>query len=299
VRTRLVLIGAFAAIAGAQGARELANDARAKTTADEPLAPSPGAAPIVSLGYRELAADLLFFRLVGYFGGSEYTAGGVAALVEAIVAMDPRHPKGYEWGGRAIVASRRERGLDNAIAMRAIRVLEIGAGMYPDNYNIPMLAGQIYLFDLETKDEAERRRWNEQAARLIETAVRRPNAPAGAATLAAHLRSKLGQHQRAVDSLREMMLITTDERAREELLEKLAELEHTDSAELAAELVLARRQFEATWKRERPSMRPSMYLVIGPIPPPGFDMGELATGGHDLIDLHGFERLESPSDPAQ
>jgi hypothetical protein len=163
----------------------------------------------------------------------------VAALVEAIVAMDPHHPKGYEWGGRAIVASRRERGLDNAIAMRAIRVLETGARTFPDNYNIPMLAGQIYLFDLETKDEAERRRWNEQAARLIETAVRKPNAPAGAATLAAHLRSKLGQHQRAVDSLREMLLITSDERARAELL-RSSRARATDSARRCRRAVLAR-----------------------------------------------------------
>ena len=290
MRPWLVVLASLAILAGAQGVRVLAQQERDQSGNEEPFAPSAAAAPVVSLGYRELAADLLFFRLVGYFGGSDATALGVAGLVEAIVAMDPNFRKIYEWGGRAMVATHDK--VDNALAMRAIRILEAGIAIYPDDYKLPKLAGEMYLFDLQTKDPAQKREWNERAARLLESAIRKPGAPASIATLVAHLRSKLGQHQRAVDGLREMLLITSDEQARQQLLDKLAELEHTDSAEVASELFAARKQFEATWRRERPSMPPSMYLIIGPVAKRGFDLGELATGGRELVDAQ-FERLES------
>ena len=289
MKPRLVVIAAVVVVAGSQGARELAKQARDEAGGEEPFAPSAESAPVLSIGYREALADALFFRLVGYFGGNDATAQGVAGLVEAIAALDPQFHKIYEWGTRAIVAARH--GVDNAVAMRSIRVLEAGLEIFPDDYKIPKLAGEIYLFELRTKDPDQKREWNERAARLLESAIRKPNAPASTATLVAHLRSKLGQHQRAVDGLREMLLITSDDQARAQLIDKLAELEHADADELQSELSAERRRFETAWFRERPSMRESMYLAIGPVVPQGFDLGALATGGHDLVDTQ-FDRLE-------
>ena len=40
--------------------------------------------------------------MTGYFGGADSTSKGVAALVEAIVALDPRYHRPYEYGARAI-----------------------------------------------------------------------------------------------------------------------------------------------------------------------------------------------------
>jgi hypothetical protein len=290
------LIGAIAAVAGAQGVRVLAKAEYDDKRLDEPYAPSPESASMMSLGYREMAADLLFFRLVGYFGDSKATAPGVAGLVEAIVALDPEYRKIYLWGGHAILAARRER--SNELSMRAIRILEAGANRYPDEYKLPELAGEAYLFDLavkpvdEKKDpngaalaKAQRREWDEKAAHWLEIAVRKPNAPAGSATMAAQLRTKLGQKQRAIDSLRELILITDDQSAREKLFDKLAELEHSDASDVAAELIGARKQFETAWRHDRPEMRPSLYVIVGPTPQPGFALADLATGGRDLVDV--------------
>ena len=47
-------------------------------------------APLLFLGYREVAADILFVRLRGYFGGYQNDAEGIASLCEAIVELDPR-----------------------------------------------------------------------------------------------------------------------------------------------------------------------------------------------------------------
>ena len=102
------MLAALVAIAGAQGIRELAKAERASDGIEEPFAPSADSVRIASLGYHEVAADLLFFRLVGYFGENEATGSGVARLVEAIAALDPHFYKIYVWGARAIVAARRD-----------------------------------------------------------------------------------------------------------------------------------------------------------------------------------------------
>src|SRR5215831_3605760 len=93
---------AVVALGGARGARVAAEAQAPAVLADEPYAPAPDTAPLVTLGYRELFADLLFLRLKGYFGGSESTADGIAGLSEAILALDPRFHRFYEWGARAI-----------------------------------------------------------------------------------------------------------------------------------------------------------------------------------------------------
>ncbi|HWO23326.1 MAG TPA: hypothetical protein VNO30_31515 [Kofleriaceae bacterium] len=290
MRTAPTVAAALALIAAAQGARALATDGRRGAAIEEPYAPSPAAAPFVSLGYRELAADLLLARAMPYLGGDASTAAGVAGLCEAIVASDPQYRKIYEWCAHAMTLA--QTGVDQRAYLRAIALLERGMREHPGDWRIPYTAGQMYMLDLQTSDPAERRAWDERGARLIEAAIRKPDAPATAATTAAVLRTRLGQRARAIDGLREMLLITSDDAARRRILDKLAELTHESSDELAAELLEARRRFEAAWRRDRPAVPASMYLLIGPRPAPGFDLGELATGGRDLV---GEQLLADPA----
>jgi hypothetical protein len=290
---------AVLAIGGARVAREAAERRAPQVIADEPYAPSPEAAPLVTLGYREMFADLLFLRLKGYFGGRENTANGVAALVEAIVALDPHYQRIYEWGARAITLA--GRGVDNRAYLRALAVLDAGGQQFPDDWKLPYLAGEIYTQDLQTTRPTERHAWDERGTLLIESAIRKPNAPADAATWAATMRTRLGQHQRAVDGLREMLLVTNDDSVRARLLAKLADLEHTSANEVAAELLDARRRFEAAWHAARPAVPASMYVLIGPPLAPSFDLAELATGGRELVGTQPIERPEpiDPSGPAE
>lgn len=287
---------AVLALGGARVAREAAEQRAPQVIADEPYAPTPQAAPLVTLGYRELFADLLFLRLKGYFGGPENTANGVAALVEAIAALDPQYRRIYEWGAQAITLA--GRGVDNRAYLRAIAVLEAGAQQFPDDWKLPYLAGEIYTQDLTTKDPAQRRAWDERGTLLTESAIRKPNAPAEAATWAATMRTRLGQHQRAVDGLREMLLVTNDDGVRARLLAKLAELESSSADELAAEVLEARHRFDAAWLAARPAVPPSMYVLIGPPLAPAFDLADLATGGRDLVGALPIERLEPLEDAA-
>lgn len=281
---------AAAGIAGARFAREAAEEEAPRFFADEPYAPAPDTAPLVTLGYRELSADLFFLRLKGYFGSTDNTANGIAGIVAAIVALDPQYYRVYEWGARAITLARR--GVDNAAYFRALDILDAGAKQFPKDWKLPYLAGQIYAQDLQTKDPKQRRAWDERATLLTESAIRKPSAPAESATWAATMRSRLGQHQRAVDGLREMLLVTSDDDARARLLAKLAELERGTASELAADLFEARRRFETEWLAARPAIPATMYVLLGPRKPLRFDLRELAAGGRDLVGTQAAEPLE-------
>lgn len=295
--TRATLIGAVVALAGfggAQAAHAVLVGERAKVREDEPFAPSPESAPFVSLGYREVAADLLFVRMIGYFGGGESTANGIASLAEAIATLDPDRYRVYEFGARAMTLAKF--GVDQHTFERAIALLERGRAWFPPDWRMPYLEGQIYTQDLQTTDPAQRRAWDEKGTLLVESAIRKPHAPSDLATWASVMRTRMGQYDRAVTGLREMLLVSHDDTARANILAKLAELEDKSGDELADELLAARADFEAKWKAERPALPETMYLLLGARPSPRIDMAKLATGGRDLFDADEAP-LAPPTDP--
>jgi tetratricopeptide (TPR) repeat protein len=227
---------------------------------------------------------------MGYFGSREASADGVASLTEAIVALDPRDQRMYDYGANAMTIPATD--TTQRTFLRAIAVLEQGIAQFPDDWKLPMLAGEIYTQDLETTDPAQRRAWDERATQLTEAAVRKPGAPQEAATWVAFMQTKLGQRDRAIRNLRELLLVTRDEDVRKKLLDKLAELSNTDSAELAGELYEQRKKLEASWLHDRPDIPATTYFLLGPRLAPGFDLTDLATGGHDLVDSKPVEKLE-------
>jgi hypothetical protein len=294
VKGWIVALVAIAGFGSARVARVGAASQRAATVAQPPYAPTAAAAPFLTLGYRELAADLLMIRLVGYFGDQHNEAAGIADLAEAVVALDPTMRRAYDVGAVAMNAARS--GVTNEIHLRAIKLLEAGERAFPTYWRFPNLAGQIYLVDLQTDDPAQRREWDERGALLLESAARKPTAPAEAAMHAAILQTRFGRRERALAGLREMLLITSDNAARQRLIDKIAELADEDADVVAAELLEARTQFERTWKDARPAINATMFILLGPRIAPGFDLGDLATGGRDLVGTEGFERLEPLTD---
>jgi hypothetical protein len=285
-RGRLALaIGiAIGALAGARATREVARtdrDAWPKNLS-EPWAPSPAMTPYVAMGHRELLADVLWMRVLGYFGGGHDTADGVASLVEAVQAADPHFRRVYTDGVRAMMSA--HHGLEERHMIRAAQLAEKGVTYFPKDYDIADLAGEIYSVRLKSKDPAIERAWREKGAMLIEKALRMPGAPADDAAFVAYLRSTLGQHERAVRELREMVLITNDAAAKKEMIDKLAQLEKRDADAIEVALDDAKKEFTDAWHRDRPELPETMYVLLGPRPAPSFDLRALAAG-RDLVDV--------------
>lgn len=278
--TALLVAAALAGSARLVGGHAQELRQRWPATIDPPWAPSPGAAPFLSLGYREALADLLWIRVLGYVGGDDDRASSTRQLVDAIVTLDPRFQRIYAWGGLAMSAI--GTGATEGDYLGAIAVLERGAREFPDDYRIPLYAGQIYVTNLHSDDPAKTRAWQAAGARWLERAVRVPGAPKNMGTLAAHLRTKLGQRERAIRDLRELILYTNDPVVRAKLVKKAAELAGASSAAIDYELTVARRRFQDAWDAERPELPPTSYLLVGPPLPTFFALEDLAVE-RDLI----------------
>ncbi len=289
------VLGGLLLLASAQAVRRAVaaqRDAWPKVV-EVPYAPSPGSAPFVTLGYRELATDLLWVRVVGYFGGEDDTAEGIRGIVDAMIALDPMYARSFEWGARAVEWA--EGGATQADRLWAVSILERGLDLHPTRWRIPYLAGQIYILDLETDDPAQRSAWQARGVELIDRAVRMPGAMQGGATLAAHVRSQLGQHERAVRDLEQLIASSSDAKARGKLISKLAALRNENAQVLAEEYDFYRRQFIEARLHALPQADDAMYILLGDPPRPYIDLGELAAGGDQptvLADEVVFEPLE-------
>jgi hypothetical protein len=290
---RILLPVALALVIGAQVLGAHANQTRATWPKDAnlPFAPSAGAAPYVSLGYRETMADLLWIRAIGYVGGDDDRSAGTRALVEAIVALDPRFERIYPFAGAALSALGTEPTTEDLLA--SIRLLERGMKEFPQNCKIPLLAGQIYTVELASDDPEQVKRWQLEGAQYIERAARIPGCKKDIGTFAAHLRTKLGQREKAIRDLRELILYTDSATERQKLIDKLAELEEKEAGAIAYELEMEKKKFEEEWAATRPEVPPTLYLLLGPPPAPGFRLEDLAVDR----DLVGSEETIEPLPP--
>jgi hypothetical protein len=246
----------------------------------EPFAPAPDVAPYVALGHRELLADMLWIRALVYLGSGHDTADGVAALVEGAQAADPYFQRIYTDGVHLMLSA--HHGLEPSHALRAAQLAELGTTYFPQDFDITDLAGTVYSVRLSSKDPALQRAWREKGASLLERALRLPGATAEDASAAATLRTTLGEHERAVRELSELVLITNDPTEKHDMIEKLAELEKRDATAIEIALDDARTAFEQAWFGARPELPETMFVIVGPRPAPYIDFHALATD-RDLV----------------
>jgi hypothetical protein len=227
--------------------------------------PSPRVARLLSFGYNELAADLAWARTLVYYGDGiahESTLQDVDQLLELVNAFDPRFRRPYLWGGYATVFRRR---LATQKEYRAsVVLLERGVAAFPQDWELAWLLGLRYYLDLKSDDPAEQRRFKEQGVDWISRAMRMPDAPPDLPGLAAALRTELGQKDRALRELREMILETSDEKARAKLIARYASLASEGEAE---QLAQAKREFDAEWTAHLPYVPPALFTLIGPALP--------------------------------
>jgi hypothetical protein len=267
------------------GAQLVRDRAIASRTSDDPrddraLVLSPKAARVASLGYDELAADVAWAYTLIYYGDGmqrKTALGHVDKLLELVNTLDPRFRRPYHWGGYATTF--RQGGPTQDEYRASIAVLERGAEEFPDDWEMAWLLGTRYFLDLKGRDEAETQRFKELGAAWIERAMRLPDAPSDLPLLAASMRTKLGQRERALGQLREMMLTTTDEKVRKQLEERYAELASSDASQAIAE---AAAEFQAAWQAAMPYAPASLFVLVGEPPRAVLTLEDIARG--DVFD---------------
>ncbi|MFH0900046.1 MAG: hypothetical protein V2A73_05400, partial [Pseudomonadota bacterium] len=187
--------------------------------------------------------------------------------LELVCSVDPHFRRPYWWGGFA--TTYRTGRATQAEFRESIHLLERGLEVFPTDWEIAWLLGLRYSFDVQGKDEEETRRNQELGASYMERAMRSPAAPADLPLLASSLRTKLGQKDRALRELREMILATTDPKTRKTLATRYAAMISEDAS---AALEQAAEVFDAEWQDNMPQVPPSLYVLLGPRPSRAIDL---------------------------
>ena len=279
-KSLMVLLVAVAA-AGWLGAHGLGARARAEREhwpEGEGLVwlPPPKAAPIVAMGYRQLWADIDWGRMLVYYGlnrrdHATYQYRYLTRFLDNIIALDPKFKRVYDWAAYAVLF---QGGTVKAEEYRlSMRYLERAMQEFPDTYRFFWLAGTRYYIYLPTDDPAEKRRYHERAATLMEQAMRKRDAPADLTTYAVGLRTQLGQHERALHDLREVIMTTEDPEAQQKLIEAYRAMA---GKEFPEEATRAKVELQRGWMEQMPFASPHLYIVLGDRPPRVIDLDALA-----------------------
>jgi hypothetical protein len=240
---------------------------RARTPAIEErlFVPNPRTARFISAGYNELAADVAWARTLVYYGDgvvNGFSMQDVEPLVALVNTLDPWFHRPYAWGGYATTFRQKETTQDDYRA--SVAILERGAKVFPEDWELAWMLGLRYYSDLKSSDPAEQKQLQEIGVSYIEKAMRLPKAPGDLPNLAASLRSKLGQHDRALRELREMILTMEPGKARDALIDRYQSMSTESQAQA---LRAAGEAFDRAWKANLPYAPATLYGMVGPPAP--------------------------------
>jgi tetratricopeptide (TPR) repeat protein len=158
----LVLSTLVVAIAATGGRLERPGHANADLSPPPVYLPDTRFLQIVSLGYQNVLADLLWFRTISYFGEhyrSDRTYPWLAHMCDRVTDLDPRAWHVYRFAGMVLP-------WEAGQADEGLRLLEKGTRVFPDSWLLHFWLGfEYYLF----KDDYE------AATRHLERATRLPD----------------------------------------------------------------------------------------------------------------------------
>ncbi|HVN85629.1 MAG TPA: hypothetical protein VMW17_12375 [Candidatus Binatia bacterium] len=201
-----------------ESGRRLEHRPQPQASATEPIyLPHAKYLRAVSLGYRHVVADLLWFRTISYFGQhyrSERTYPWLAHMCDLVTDLDPRAAHVYRFAGVILPWEAGEVEAGN-------RLLEKGIQVFPDSGMLHYLLGFNYYFF--TGDYA-------RAAAHMQRAAQRPDAPRNAVRLAAVLAAEQYGPDTAVQFLTEMER-TLDSQDMRDVVRR-----HLSEARLAADI---------------------------------------------------------------
>lgn len=165
----------------------------------------------LTLGFSNLAADVLWIRAVAYFGGHVLTDNEYPwfyRILVQVTTLDPPFAHPYLFGGTAL-ALKPETG-DESVAM-----LTRGMMNYPGDWRYPFYIGFNAFYN---KHDPER------AAGMLFYAASLPGSPYYLPRLAASLLAESGRAEVAVRLLETMAEGTEEKEARELILHKIDDL---------------------------------------------------------------------------
>ena len=188
---------------------------------------------VAVLGYRQLAADLLWLQVVQQIGVREQTSEGylwVYRATDTLTDLDPTFTYAYQAVGAVL-------GVWGNHPQESVSLLKKGLENNPTSWEMALLLGYDYFYEIG--DYAS-------AAHYLRMAAELPGSPGYISPLTARMLVEAGDPQAALDFLQGMYRRTNDERGKAALMRRIADV--TVERDLRV-LDLAVRQYRAAHGR--------------------------------------------------
>ena len=193
--------------------------------ADKYYLPPPKYLQVVSLGYREAAADLVWIATIQHAADRRLYSGRrfpwLERYLDAVLALNPYLPKVYLWADATLTYGRSE--FANGDFKRSIHYLKIGHRHFPRRWEFLFKLACAYT-ELRTKDRDRRSRWMRLAADYLWKAHLVGGGPPWLGSLAARYWSEEGRWQLAYRRALEEFMSTDNPAIRKEMSDRLASL---------------------------------------------------------------------------
>ncbi len=166
---------------------------------------------VAVLGYRQMAADLIWLKAVQHFGERKQTTEGYLwayHAVDVLTEVDPKFSFAYQAAGIVL-------GVWANLPRESIALLTKGMRHNPEVWQLPFYVGYDYFY--EVHDPV-------QAAKYLRIASELPGAPAYLPKLAARMTVEAGDPDAALEFLQRLYQQLQDERLRESLVQRMKEV---------------------------------------------------------------------------
>lgn len=248
------------------GARQARDASSIAETAEVLYVPDTRLVRLMTLGYEQAAADLMWVRTLEYFARHFVTDRNYRWLehfLDQIIELDPKFDKVYHWAGASVLYGRRFTSENIALSNR---FYQLALAADPDDYEAAYRIGLNHYIEMpgalmrEGADAAAQAREREIGLEYLERAANIPGAPERMRQLVASISNRLGKQQLALQYLVDLYIQTDDPERKAELRARIEELR---TAGGSAEFAEAATRFEAAWKQSYPYVPPTVFALMG------------------------------------
>lgn len=263
----VVVFAALAFVSDLTRVRALEHYEATQQYEDVYYVPAPSSLRLMSFGYREALAGLLWCRALVYFGEELLHKGGIQNIfnyADAVIALDPYFRRVYQWAGTAGIY--RPKGVGLPELRRAGEYLETAMRLFPDDGELAWDAGATLEFELKPylTDAREIEETHARAMRYLQTAARLGKGPPWLVLTNATALTKLGKNEQAVRHLEEMYATVQDRSTKLEIGRQIARLKSQNELE-ALDRTIA--ELEKNRQRDFPYVSPGLHMLLGKRPP--------------------------------
>ncbi|MFN3198314.1 MAG: hypothetical protein ACE366_07820 [Bradymonadia bacterium] len=219
--------------------------------------PSVTTLRMASAGYEQAAADLLWVRVLGYFGSHFKTDRQfmwLETFVDQIIALDPMFREAYETTAMMILYGSN---ITNESVASANRIYEAGMVHFPDDPRMPYNIGFNLYFEMKGETPQASERYRLQALDYFTLAASMPEAPLSYRGLLASLQTKAGRTALAQQHYLDLYL-KTDEPAQKAYFRSKLEEAGVDLKAIEAEFNAIDDRRKAT----HPYMTFDQYMLL-------------------------------------